>query len=117
MITLEFDPGNRLRATQKATVPFVCLDQWAYISLAKDHQQLQRLVDAIVRSDSTLAFSVFNFFELSQVSDLEQLRRIENLFQQIWPRVAFLNSDPTAVISSEDEILCGTSKQAPHLDD
>src|SRR2546425_3616321 len=117
MITLDFDPGNRLRATQSATVPFVYLDQWAYISLAKDPQQLQRLVDAIVRLDGTLAFSVFNFFELSQVSDLEQLRRIENLFQQIWPRVAFLNSDPTEVISSEDEILRGTSNQAPHLDD
>ncbi len=117
MVTLDLDPGNRLRATQRATVPFVYLDQWAYISLARNQQQLQRLVDAVVRSDGTLAFSVFNFFELSQVSDLEQLRRIENLFQQIWPRVAFLNSDPTAVISSEDEILCGTSKQAPHLDD
>jgi hypothetical protein len=117
MITLHLAPGNRLRAEQSATVPFVYLDQWAYMSLARDHKQLQCFVDEIVRSEGTLAFSLVNFYELSQISDLDQLGRIENLFQQIWPRLAFLNSDPTAVIENENELLRGTSNQAPHLDD
>jgi hypothetical protein len=117
MITLHLTPGNRLRAEQSATAPFIYLDQWAFISLAKDHKQLQRFVNEIVRSEGTLAFSLFNFCELSQISDLDQLGRIENLFQQIWPRMAFLNPDPTAVIGNENELLRGTSNQAPHLDD
>jgi hypothetical protein len=117
MIALDVVLGNRPRAKQSATAPFVYLDQWAYMALAKDQGQLQRFADEIVRSEGTLAFSMANYYELSQISDIGQLGRIEDLFRQIWPRLAFLNSDPTAVIENEDEVWGDTSNQAPHLDD
>jgi hypothetical protein len=117
MITLHYAPGDKLRAEQSASMPLVYLDQWAYMSFAKDHKQLQRFVDEIVQSEGTLAFSMLNFYELSQLSDLDQLGRIENLFELIWPRLAFLNSDPTEVVENENKLLRGTTNQAPHLDD
>ncbi len=117
MIWLDLDPMKRVRATQRATIPCVYLDQWAYMLLVKNDQQLQRFVEALVRSGGSVAFSLFNFYELSRISELTQLQSVENLFERIWPHFVFIQSDPTLVISDEDKILQGASINAPHLDD
>ena len=117
MIAFRLAAGKKVYALQSATVPLVYLDQWAYMSFAKDQRKLERFADEIVRSDATLAFSILNYYELSRISDLNQLSRIEDLLGQIWPRLVFVNSDPTAVIEREDDPQSGMSNQAPHLDD
>lgn len=108
---------GRPAVTQTAVAPCVYLDQWAYHLLVKESQQLRRFATALTQSGGTLAFSLVNFNEISQISVLAQIQQIENLFEQIWPHVVFIESNPIAVISNEDKILQGIRNSPPHLDD
>lgn len=116
MLTISIDNDGRLLATQRDSSPTVYLDHWALRELSTTGNLAQRFVAALKKRNGTLALSCANLIEFCYVTDDQQVRQAEELFEASLPHVFFLEMDPFLVQSREDALLRGAAPTPPHED-
>lgn len=116
MIKLTTNKNNELELVQWDVSPTVYLDHWALRRFSESSTLAARLTAALKSRNGTLALSVLNLAEFTKVTMEEQARKAESLVEAILPRVFFLDFEPFAVISRENELLAGGLPTPPHAD-
>jgi hypothetical protein len=116
MIKFTINKKNELDVGQWAISPTVYLDHWALRKFSEDQMLATRLTVALQSRNGTLALSLLNLAEFSKVTMGEQAHKAEELVEAILPRVFFLEIEPFAVISRENELLAGGPPAPPHAD-
>src|SRR6185503_5996407 len=113
MIKLTINKMDRLEIVQWDISPTIYLDHWALRKISEDDKLATRFTKALQARNGTLALSLLNLAEFTKVTVEEQLCKAENFVEAILPQVFFLDFDPFAVISREDELLAGGLPVAP----
>ena len=98
MLVLEWSAGGQPTARQFIERPLVYLDHWAWMDLADDGDRRRAFIRALKQRGGTLAFSLVNWVECADVSDIDRLGRMEGLMAECMPRLFFTEFDPAEAI-------------------
>jgi len=116
MIEFVVNQRGNPAVVQREIPPTVYLDHWALHKISGNQTLADRLTAALKSQNGTLALSWLNVAEFTQVTDVEQARRAEELVEAILPQIFWIEVDPLAVISREDKLLAGGLPAPPHAD-
>lgn len=96
--------------------PSVYLDHWALRYFSENQHLADQLVKFVIDLSGTFCISLAIILEFTKISSKETANKANNILENIFPNIFFLESDPFAVIENEGNILKGDYSKPPHGD-
>lgn len=117
MLELGLDQSGTPEVRVRHADPMVYLDHWAVRMFSNDAVLATRFIGALNSRGGTLAVSWINLAEFATMNDPDSVRRAERFFDDVLPRLFFIEPNPFNVIASENEIMArGRAEVPPHMD-
>jgi len=102
-ILTTLDERGQRRAAQKRGTPSIYLDHWALRDISENPIWAKRFREALFASGGSLAISVVNVVEFSQVADLRQIAAAEHFIDTLLPNIFWQDVTFPHVIAAENK--------------
>jgi hypothetical protein len=96
---------GRLGATQNRGRPSVYLDHWALRNISQNPAWAEQFREGLHARGGSLAISLQNFVEFSQLTDRSQIATAEQFIDSLLPNIYFQDISYPAVIRAEKDQL------------
>lgn len=116
IVELNSTADGGLQALQRQMIPAVYLDLCAMRTIAENSAWSTRFVAAMRRAQASLLIGAITIYEFATFSDVRHARAVDELLQELFRHLYFIDCEPFTVIARENTLIAGARHTAPHAD-
>jgi hypothetical protein len=116
IVELNVTADGGIQAQQRQMIPAVYLDLCAMRAIAENSTRSTRFIAAIRRARASLLIGAITIYEFAAFNDVRHARAVDELLQQIFRHLYFINCEPHTVIDRENALIAGVSFLPPQAD-